>query len=147
MTRKYRHRGYQDSGERDQPERDRPPRQELTMEERIQRRSMRKATDRNANEVVRCHACGRNVPDDQPIGSRSMCPSCLAPLHCCRACSHFDSSARWQCRAQIAAPVSDKGKANDCTSFSARLVLDVTGRRSTPKSNDPRSQFEDLFRR
>ena len=45
----------------------------------------------------------------------------------------------------------DKGKANQCRQFQPRLVLDVTGRRSAPKSggksNDPRAQFESLFKR
>ena len=94
MSRKYRQAGYQDSDANEPRERQRPPRQELSMEEKIQRRSMRKATNREANEVVRCHACGRNVPEDHAIGPSTTCPFCTAALHVCRACTHFDSSAR-----------------------------------------------------
>lgn len=157
MDRKYRQRGYMDSDRRDESGPERPPRPELTEEEKIQRRSMRKATTREANEVVRCHACGRNV-DTMPIATDTVCPFCTAALHCCRTCKSFDSSARWQCRADIAEVVSDKAKANTCGQFSPRLVLDVTGRRgpsgpsgagssSGGNSNDPRTQFENLFRR
>jgi hypothetical protein len=150
MSRKYRQQGYQDSDrqeDRDAP-RKRAPRQDLTMEEKIQRRSIRKATERTANEVVRCHTCGRNVVDAGTIALGSICPHCLVSLHCCRACMHFDSSARRQCRADVREAISNKGEANTCTLFQPRLVLDFTGRRgTTSKTNDPRAAFDNLFRR
>ena len=145
---KYRQHGYQDS---DWEGRERPrsaPRTELTSEERIQKRSLRHAIDRAAKEVLRCHNCGRNVQDFGVIASESACPHCAAPLHCCRTCVHFDTSSRWQCRTTIKARVVAKSKSNSCTEYRARLVLDVTGRRSpVSRSNDPKSQFEDLFKR
>jgi len=151
---KYRQHGYRDSDQEGERERDRerPPRQELTMEEKIQRRSMRKATDREANEVLRCHVCGRNIGDVGTIGFDSACPYCSAPLHCCRSCTHFDTSARWQCRGEIREAVADKSKANQCQLYRPRLVLDFTGRRGAPRaqprsSSDPRAQFESLFKR
>lgn len=151
---KYRHRGYRDS-EREESRGERPKRppgkphgqDRLTNVERIQQRSLRKATNRDANEVVRCGTCGRNVEDAGTIVTASTCPHCRAALHCCRACNNFDSAARWQCRAKITQAVMDKSKANTCPQFQPRLVLDVTGRRTTPKSNDPRAQFESLFKR
>jgi hypothetical protein len=152
MNRKYRQQGYMDS-ERD-GDRSRPKstqRKPLTKEERIQRKSLRHAIDREAKEVLRCHVCGRGIFDFGKIGKSSACPHCNAMLHCCRTCAHFDSAARWQCRAEIAEAVADKNKANDCTPYNPRLVLDSTGRRSTKpgsdKSGDPRSQFENLFKR
>ena len=148
MNRKYRQRGYMDS---DSESRDRPKpqlRNSLTTEERIQKRSLRHAIDREAREVLRCHNCGRAVEAVETIAAETQCPHCRAPLHCCRTCTHFDSAARWQCRAEIAEPVGDKNKANQCAEYQPRLVLDVTGRRTgTPKSNDPKSQFENLFKR
>ena len=152
MNRKYRQRGYQD-GDRDD---DRsgpsaPQRQQLSKEERIHRKGMRHAIDRDAREVLRCHVCGRGIFDFGTITSSTNCPHCNAALHCCRTCSEFDSAARWQCRAEISEAVSDKNKANQCASYAPRLVLDSTGRRSATsggsKSGDPRSQFEDLFKR
>lgn len=148
MSRKYRHQGYQDSGRDDERRRGKaPPREKLSEEERIQRRSMRHAIDREAKEVLRCHNCGRNVHDFGSITKSSTCPHCNARLHCCRTCVHFDSAARWQCKADIEAPVGDKIKANDCAKYEPSLVLDVTGRRTTgPRGDDPRSQFDSLFR-
>jgi len=149
---KYRQPGYQDS-DRDKSKRDgRPPpaRDNLTREERIQRRSLRHATAQEANEVIRCHHCGRSVQNFGTIGPESTCTHCNARLHCCRTCRQFDSAARWQCRAEITQAIGDKNKANDCGLYAPRIVLDATGRRSgnaaTP-SGDPKEQFESLFKR
>jgi hypothetical protein len=151
MSRKYRHQGYMDA-ERDESRGPRkpPPRENLTPEERIQKRSLRHAIAREANEVVRCHNCGRNVPGLEPITPESRCPSCGVEVHCCRTCRHFDSAARWQCRAAIAGPVADKGRGNDCALYVPRLVLDTTGRRSGSAgggAGGPKEQFENLFKR
>lgn len=150
MSRKYRHQGYQDSDHDDRRSQPKLPASEnLTPEERIQRRSLRRATTREANEVVRCHNCGTNVQGFGSITHDSRCPGCNVPLHCCRACVHFDTAARWQCRAEISAAVPAKNEANLCPQYQPRLVLDATGRRSsTPQSSqDPKAQFESLFKR
>jgi hypothetical protein len=148
MNRKYLQRGYQDSDSESRERQKPPPRKDLTAEERIQKRSLRHAIDREAKEVVRCHNCGRSVESFGAITTETECPHCRAPLHCCRTCTHFDSATRWQCRAEITEPVGDKNKSNQCSEYHSRLVLDVTGRRSgTPKSNDPKSQFDNLFKR
>jgi hypothetical protein len=149
MSRKYRQRGYQDS-DREERERRKPPpkKKPLTPEEKAQRRGLRHATKREANEVVRCPDCGNNVQAIGAIMPETTCPRCSTALHCCRACLHFDPRARWECRADITERVPDKMKANDCETFDPRLVLDATGKRLEAKSsNDPRSRFEDLFKR
>lgn len=158
MSRKYRQPGYQDDDrDRDRgeaPRRRQPPASRpLTPEDRAHRRGVRHALDRETREVVRCHVCGRNVDSlVGPIGFDTGCPHCNAPLHCCRTCRHFDSAARWQCRAEITEAVSDKGKPNRCSLYAARLVLDATGRREAPakgrnRGDDPKSAFENLFKR
>lgn len=146
MPMKYRQRGYREA---DRNEERRPePVPQLTPEERAQQRSLRHAVSREANDVVRCHNCGRNVQAFGAITAETVCPSCSAPLHCCRACRHFDTASRWECRAEIPERVPDKGKANSCALFEARLVLDATGKRTVgPASNDPKSAFENLFKR
>ena len=150
MSRKYRHKGYQDSEQKEpRSQRKQAPTSNLTTEERIQRRSLRHAIAREANEVIRCHNCGRSVPSLDAISPGKQCPSCNAPVHCCRTCRHFDSAARWQCHADIPEAVSDKSKGNHCTLYEPRLVLDTTGRRSnTPRGGGgPKEQFENLFKR
>jgi hypothetical protein len=66
--------------------------------------------------------------------------------------AHFDTGARWECRAEITAVVTDKSGANTCPLFAARIVLDTTGKRtgasgSSGSSNDPKAQFDSLFKR
>jgi hypothetical protein len=153
MDRKYGHKGYQESSRDDRDRnggrRQGPPATPLTPEERAQQRSLRHAVSREAHEVLRCPNCGRNVPASGAVTSETRCPHCATSLHSCRACRYFDSSARWECRATITAPVAEKSKANNCASFTARLVLDATGKRtgSSGSSNDPKSQFDSLFKR
>jgi hypothetical protein len=150
MSRKYRQQGYQDADTEDRRgERKPPPRAPLSFEEKIQRRSLRHATAREANEVIRCHQCGRNIQNFGSITPQTGCPHCNAPLHCCRTCHQFDVSARRQCRAEITEAVGDKSKVNQCAHYEPRLVLDTTGRRSnTPQSpGGAREQFENLFKR
>lgn len=147
MATKYRQRGYRES-EREAERAPRPKPPQLSPEERAQQRSLRHAVQREATEVVRCHNCGKNVPAYGAIGPESACPNCGVALHCCRACRHFDTSARWECRAEITETVPDKGKANNCAQFEARLVLDATGKRtSAPAANDPKALFDSLFKR
>jgi hypothetical protein len=153
MARKYSHQGYQDNDRKERDDRGprgpQQPRPKLSMEERVQKKSLRHATDPSANEVIRCHQCGRNIHQFGTITEKSTCPSCHAPLHCCRACRSFDVQARWQCRTDIEEAVSDKAKANGCDRFEPRIVLDSTGRRSgTPQgSGGPREAFDSLFKR
>src|SRR5262245_25055339 len=149
MERKYRQQGYQDAPRADRERKRTPAVTPLTPEERAQQRSLRHAVQREAHEVLRCPNCGRDVVASGAVGFDSRCPHCAAPLHACRACRHFDTSARWECRAPIPAAVPEKSKANDCTLFAARLVLDATGKRTAAAggSSDPKSMFENLFKR
>ena len=118
MSQKYRHQGYRDSDREESRDRSRRgPREELTREERIQLKSLRHAIDRTAREVIRCHVCGRTVENSDVIATDTLCPHCSASLHCCRTCREFDTSARWQCRAEIQAAVTDKNKPNTCPKY------------------------------
>ena len=117
---------------------------------------MRHAIDREAKEVVRCYNCGRSSQMIDVIEPDTQCPSCDAALHCCRVCTHFDSGARRQCRADIVEAIGDKTKANSCDKYAARMVLDSTGRRSEQgpsgrgggrRGGGPRDAFESLFKR
>jgi hypothetical protein len=157
MAQKYRQRGYREDERRDERDRDRddrdrrgPAPRAISPEQKAQIRSLRKATDREANEVVRCPNCGRNVENTGLFGKDTRCPNCSSDLRCCRTCTHFDAGARWECRAPVEVRVTDKSSANECPRFEPRLVLDATGRRSAPRGGgpvDPRSAFENLFKR
>ena len=159
MSQKYSQPGYQDRDRKDRPkDNDRDDRNQhghqkrddLSIGERHQLRGLRKATDRQAREVIRCHVCGVAVDADKPILPHTNCPKCSAALHCCRTCRHFDSDSRYQCRAEIPAALPDKLKANSCDQYEPRKLLDHTGRRVQPKRkgnpNDPKEKFKALFK-
>jgi len=150
VARKYRQSGYMESGRDDRQRRRQAPakKKPLTPEEKAQLRGLRHATAREAAEVVRCPQCGTNVQAVGVMTAETTCPQCNASLHCCRACTHFDSAVRWECRVEITEHIADKLKANPCPLYNPRLVLDSTGKRvKTQDSNDPRSLFDNLFKR
>ena len=151
MSPKYRHRGYMDSDDdsSDRRKQQQPRRNELTAEERIQRRSMRKATDPQARELLRCHVCGRDYPDYSAITYDSECRHCQAALRCCRTCRHFNVDARWQCTTETDKPKPNKTSKSDCEQYEPLLVLDSTGRRGDgdPKSSgSAKDLFDNLFK-
>jgi len=146
--RKYRHRGYMDSDRKDddrsrggdKPREPRPPR-DLPRPGR--------GMERSAVEVYRCSACGTSLAPGFVVMPDSVCSSCGAALHCCRNCRYFDTSARYECRQEIPAPISSKSTGNECDLFHMRAVLDATGRRAATTGGpaDPRKAFDDLFRK
>jgi hypothetical protein len=109
---------------------------------------------REARLVMRCVQCGHQEPAPESLDTGALCPSCRAPLHCCRNCVHFDPGARFECRQPIPKRFLSKTAANTCVSFKPETVLDATGRRIvTPgpapadKPSDGRAAFDALFKK
>ncbi len=141
---KYKQKGYRESEQRDRKDRRNEPQQPRTPEQKQLRHMM----ERSANLVLRCHQCSTSAASTEGLTSASTCSSCGAALHVCRNCGHFDTGARWECRAPIAAPVLDKTAANECALFKANTVLDATGRRTgTASPTDARAAFDNLFKK
>ena len=65
-------------------------------------------------EVFRCRDCGTERPIAAIIEKDSTCHNCGRPLHNCVNCTHFDTSARNECKKPIPARLPSKTKANDC---------------------------------
>jgi hypothetical protein len=107
-------------------------------------------------EVARCARCGTLV--DPQILSLSRCHKCQQDLRSCVQCTHFDPSARFECAKPVAARVSPKDAANDCTFFEARTSLERETTAAagsgppTPSGPSPgesasaRKAFDDLFK-
>ena len=158
--RKYKQRGYQDD-DRDR----RPPRQDGQVNGPAQGRPERlpgapagarrisSEGAKNPNmpgfrEVARCSRCGTLV--DAQVFSRSKCTKCGQDLRSCAQCVHFDPSARLECTQPIAARVSPKDAANDCTFFSSRTSWErETSSVVASKPSEPsgaKKAFDDLFK-
>ncbi len=140
---KYRHRGYRDGDYKKDDREKRKP------EERSpQQKGLRHMMERSAKLILRCHQCSADAGPVEGLTSSATCSQCGAALHVCRTCAHFDTGARWECRAPIEKPVQDKTAANDCQHFKPNTVLDATGRRSgSTSTGDARAAFDALFKK
>lgn len=136
--RKYRQRGYMDNDGR-REEQSKPQPQQKPPE----REGPRSPKMMAFGEKVRCAACGATVQAN--ISFETTCPKCNADLHTCRACVHFDPSARFECRKPITARIMNKGGRNTCELFSARTV--VERETSSGKPTDARQAFANLFKK
>jgi len=159
--RKYRQRGYQDSGSEPRgggyrEDRPKPPGPRLPIDitgPRLPRLVQ-------AVTASRCFSCSTQLPPGTDF--KGNCPKCQAQLHCCKQCSHFEPSTRFQCVKPIPVRIAVKDQANDCPLFSpqvtvARDAIAPTGVKpggrpdlnSAPPrtASDARSAFESLFKK
>ena len=97
------------------------------------------------NEVFRCRDCGTQRPIAALIENDTVCHNCGRALHSCVNCSHFDTSARNECRKPIPARLPSKTKANTCEHFAQKIVVESDGGKSDSPT-DPRAAFDALFR-
>ena len=106
----------------------------------------------------RCYSCSTVLPPS--VDFKGNCPKCNAELHCCKQCSHFEPSTRFQCLKPIPARIPYKDKANECDLFSPRVTVmrdGPPGGASVPAPivqpdavrtpNDARAAFDSLFKK
>jgi hypothetical protein len=145
--RKYRQRGYQD--EPREP-RDRKP--ELQKKEYAPRGQPPIAPKTfnmpGFREVVKCARCGNELTVATAWSASGQCTRCQADLHSCAQCSHFDTSAAFECQKPIPARVSPKDARNECTHFEPRTTVErETKSASQPSSpSSAKKAFDDLFK-
>ncbi len=109
--------------------------------------------------AARCFNCATTLPQD--IDFSGLCPKCGAELHCCKQCSHFEPSTRFQCLKPIQARIAVKDKANECALFTPRVTVAREGTATNgpgpgvpnggppaPKNpEDARNAFDRLFKK
>ena len=157
--RKYRQRGYMDSDrdrgtnghrreERPKPSGPRPP-IDVTGP-RLPRLVQHVA-------AARCYNCATALPEG--IVWNSNCPKCNAALHCCKQCTHFEPSTRFQCLKPITVRIPVKDQKNECQLFKPRVTVarDATEASNGPviqasvpaprSPNDARAAFDNLFKK
>jgi hypothetical protein len=106
----------------------------------------------------RCYSCSTTLPNGIDFGGP--CPKCKADLHCCKQCSHFEPSTRFQCLKPVTVRIAVKDKANECTLFAARVTVArdapagmAPSYRQQPiqdgprNSSDARDAFDRLFKK
>ncbi len=102
-----------------------------------------RGADRDRDEVFRCKVCGEK--NDPGVTAASVCKKCGAALHACNQCRFFDGAARWQCRADIPAPIAAKSRANTCALYAPVVSMDLTGTKAADTPDGARSAFDKLF--
>jgi hypothetical protein len=160
--RKYRQQGYMDtngpaegSSFRDDRQRPRGPKPPIDVTGPRLPRLVEAVT------ASRCYNCATALPMDMDFSGN--CPKCNAVLHCCKQCSYFEPSTRFQCTKPIPERIAYKDQANTCTFFRTRVTVARDsapaggGMRSpgnglpdiaSPKSaNDARIAFDNLFKK
>jgi hypothetical protein len=99
-------------------------------------------------QVARCSRCGSLV--DAQIFSRSKCPKCQQDLRSCAQCVSFDPGARFECAQAVAARISPKDVANECTLYAARTSWErETSSAQSQRPSEPsgaKKAFDDLFK-
>ena len=143
--RKYRQRGYQDEGERREkpaPSRPAPEPGAPAGARRISQLGPRNINMPGFREVVRCTQCGSGIEPD--VRSDSRCPRCGVELHTCSQCSSFDPGSRFECMQQLTARVTPKNIKNSCSLYAPRTK--VERETTTPRTDDARKAFDDLFK-
>jgi hypothetical protein len=144
--RKYKQRGYQDN-DRDRPQKPqapRPPREPGAPAgaRRISQDGPKTINMPGYRELVRCAQCGTPVSSD--IGLASTCPRCGTDLHACAQCTSFDPGSRFECMQPVTARITPKQARNLCPLFSPRTT--VERETTTPRTDDARKAFDDLFK-
>jgi hypothetical protein len=109
--------------------------------------------------AARCFNCSTALPPGTDFNTN--CPKCNAELHCCKQCSHFEPSTRFQCLKPIPVRIAVKDKANECSLFTPRVTVaregTAGGAGTTPpmpagppaprNPEDARSAFDRLFKK
>ena len=112
----------------------------------------------------RCYSCSVALPTD--IDFKGTCPKCGVALHCCKQCTFFEPSTRFQCTKPIPARIPYKDQVNECELFNPRVTVSRDGapqgssgsgsfapgtKAPTPPvirtSNDARTAFDNLFKK
>jgi hypothetical protein len=109
----------------------------------------------------RCFNCATTLPPGTDLSGN--CPKCNAELHCCKQCSHFEPSTRFQCLKPIPVRIPVKDKANECMLFTPRVTVARDGTNNSPpppppsamnantaaprNADDARSAFDRLFKK
>jgi len=109
----------------------------------------------------RCYSCSTALPADMVFDSP--CPKCGVQLHCCKQCSYFEPSTRFQCIKPTPVRIALKDQRNECGLFKPRMTVAREATSTQPpnanrsattlatppprNANDARDAFDRLFKK
>lgn len=94
--------------------------------------------------MAACYKCGSEFPREFTVTRSAECPSCNAPVRCCRNCTFYEPGAHWDCRETVPEPVYDKERSNFCDYFRLADRSPGSGRDSAG-GRSARDDFNSLF--
>lgn len=147
--RKYRHSGYQDGGGYDKKS-PRPPRTPYEPQrQRLEGAPRGRTAGGFGPDAFKCNKCGELRHQGlTEVTTDTVCLKCSADLHTCGNCRFFDTTATWECKANITVRVASKHARNECSLFAPKIVRDlVADKRKPEKPDDARKAFEALFKK
>ena len=135
-ARKYGQRGYMED---DTPEKRSSPQGPRERPEKPRGRGL----GAPSKTVFKCNRCGQSLAVGQAMAFDATCEGCGEDVHTCTNCSSFDTSAPFECRQEISAPIRAKAKQNECDLFSPKTtqVFDT----DKPSPDDAKAAFDSLF--
>jgi hypothetical protein len=140
---KYRQHGYQDRDEK--PRRESAEKSSGAPPKRDNTFGPRPVNMPGTHAVSRCSQCGTVLPGMPPTG---LCPKCGFELHSCKQCAYFDPGSRFECMQPVPKRIERKDVRNDCTFYELRVAREKeTSTPATPRPNDARQAFENLFKK
>lgn len=119
--RKYKQSGYNESGNHHGNGNQQKPRQPQGPRPSIDITGPRLPRLVQSVTASRCYNCATTLPAG--IDFKGTCPKCNAALHCCKQCSHFEPSTRFQCLKPIPIRIAGKDVPNECEMFSPRVTV------------------------
>jgi hypothetical protein len=91
-----------------------------------------------------CYRCGESLAAlSLPLSMRDQCPQCVADIHVCKMCRHYDPRVTRQCREDGAEDVTDKERPNFCDWFIPNEDAFDSGRKS--EADAAKSALDALF--
>ena len=143
--RKYRQRGYQDEPREPRRDGQQAPKKEYAP--RGQPPDRPKTFNMPGfREVVKCGRCGNELTVAAAWSAEGTCSRCGADLHTCAQCTHFDTSAPFECQMPVPARVSPKDVRNACTLFEPRTTVERETKTTSAGPTSARKAFDDLFK-
>jgi hypothetical protein len=86
----------------------------------------------------RCYNCSTALMPGLTESVDAACPKCGVQLHCCKQCSYFEPSTRFQCTKPVPVRIAAKDQRNECTLFKPRMTV-AREATSAPNGNGHRN--------
>lgn len=97
--------------------------------------------------IIKCHACLKELNISSPAGRQEICEFCGSDLHCCLNCKFYKTGAYNDCREPQAERVIDENRGNFCDYFTFGPALQTNQKDISQKTENAREKLESIFKK